>query len=59
MKRKKKVTVRLRGFSSGAGLGGKVSHYRDQQSTYKQGAPAYTLFYIQEGGVQLRARDKS
>jgi CRP-like cAMP-binding protein len=48
----------LRGFSSGAGLGGKVSRYRDKQNIYKQGAPAYTLFYIQEGGVRLTMRTK-
>jgi len=58
MKRTKKVTSRLAGFSSGAGLGGKVSHYRDKQNIYKQGAPAYTLFYIQEGGVRLSTRTK-
>jgi CRP/FNR family cyclic AMP-dependent transcriptional regulator len=49
---------RLAGFSSGAGLGGKVSRYRRQQSIYKQGAPAYTLFYIQQGGVRLSTRTK-
>jgi len=37
-------------------LGGKVAHYRDKQNIYKQGAPAYTLFYIQEGGVRLTTR---
>lgn len=56
MKRKKKVTAPLGGFSSGASLGGKLSHYRDKQNIYKQGAPAYTLFYIQEGGVRLTTR---
>ena len=50
--------TRLSGFSSGASLGGKVSHYRDKQNIYKQGAPAYTLFYIQEGGVRLSTRTK-
>jgi len=39
-------------------LGGKVSRYRDKQNIYKQGAPAYTLFYIQEGGVRLTMRTK-
>ena len=53
MKGKKRMTTQLGGFSSGASLGGKVSHYRDKQNIYKQGAPAYTLFYIQEGGVRL------
>jgi CRP/FNR family transcriptional regulator, cyclic AMP receptor protein len=46
------------GFSSGASLGGKVSHYRDKEKIYAQGAPAYTLFYIQEGGVRLTTRTK-
>ena len=39
-------------------MGGKVSRYRDKQNIYKQGAPAYTLFYIQEGGVRLTMRTK-
>jgi CRP-like cAMP-binding protein len=43
----------LAGFSSGASLGGKISRYRGKQSIYTQGAPAPTLFYIQEGGVRL------
>ena len=30
----------------------------DKQIIYKQGAPAYTLFYIQEGGVRLTTRTK-
>jgi len=50
--------TRLRGFSSGASLGGKVSHYRARQNVYTQGAPADTLFYIQEGGVRLTSRSK-
>jgi CRP/FNR family transcriptional regulator, cyclic AMP receptor protein len=58
VKRKKKMSTRLRGFASGSSLGGKVSHYRDKQTIYKQGAPAYTLFYIQEGGVRLTTRTK-
>jgi CRP/FNR family cyclic AMP-dependent transcriptional regulator len=61
MKRTKQRTSRtshLRGFSSGASLGGTVSHYRRQQNIYTQGAPAYTLFYIQEGGVRLSTRTK-
>src|ERR1043166_8724417 len=57
-----KSTNRLRshidGFSSGASLGGKVSRYRAKQNIYTQGAPAYTLFYIQEGGVRLTTRTK-
>jgi len=59
MKRMNQTASRLRGFSSGAALGGKVSRYRDKQNIYKQGAPAYTLFYIQEGGVQLTTRTKN
>jgi CRP/FNR family transcriptional regulator, cyclic AMP receptor protein len=39
-------------------LGGKVSRYRAKQNIYTQGAPAYTLFYIQEGGVRLTTRSK-
>jgi CRP/FNR family transcriptional regulator, cyclic AMP receptor protein len=48
----------LGAFSSGANLGGKVSHYRDKQIIYKQGMPAFTLFYIQAGGVRLTSRTK-
>ena len=39
-------------------MGGKVSHYRARQNVYTQGAPADTLFYIQEGGVRLTTRSK-
>lgn len=39
-------------------MGGKVSRYQDKQNIYKQGAPAYTLFYIQEGRVRLSTRTK-
>jgi CRP/FNR family transcriptional regulator, cyclic AMP receptor protein len=56
---KAQVSSRLRGFSSGASLGGKVQRYRDKQNIYKQGAPAFTLFYIQEGGVRLTMRTKN
>jgi len=58
MKRTKRKTSPLGGFTSGASLGGTVSHYRNKQNIYKQGAPAYTLFYIQEGGVRLTTRTK-
>jgi CRP-like cAMP-binding protein len=58
MKRMSQTTSHLGGFSSGASLGGKVSHYRNKQNIYTQGAPAYTLFYIQEGGVRLSSRSK-
>src|ERR1700688_1661584 len=56
MKRVNRIASRLKGFSSGASLGGEVSHYRNKQNIYKQGAPAYTLFYIQEGGVRLTTK---
>jgi CRP-like cAMP-binding protein len=58
MKRRKQRDSHLRGFSSGNSLGGKVSHYRQKQNIYTQGTPAYTLFYIQEGGVRLTTRTK-
>ena len=58
MKHMNKTNSHLGGFNSGASLGGKVSHYRDKQNIYKQGEPAYTLFYIQEGGVRLTTRGK-
>jgi CRP/FNR family cyclic AMP-dependent transcriptional regulator len=56
MKRKKRLTTQLSGYFSGARLTGKVSHYRDNQIIYEQGAPANTLFYIEEGGVRLSTR---
>src|SRR5579864_3224731 len=59
MKRNNHMDSRLPSFSSGVSLGGKVSRYREKQSIYKQGAPAYTLFYIQEGGVRLTTKTKS
>jgi len=58
MKRTKKANSHLSGFSSGASLGGQISNYRNKQNIYKQGAPAYTLFYIQEGGVRLSTKTK-
>src|ERR1700722_15565274 len=61
MKRKNnrnKMSASLADFGSGASLGGKVSQYRNKQNIYKQGAPAYTLFYIQEGGVRLTTKTK-
>ncbi len=48
----------LGSFSSGTSLGGTVSRYRDKQSIYKQGMPAYTLFYIQACGVRLTTKSK-
>jgi CRP-like cAMP-binding protein len=58
MKLMNKTNAHLGGFNSGASLGGKVSHYRNKQNIYVQGAPAYTLFYIQEGGVRLSTKTK-
>src|SRR5271165_7594570 len=58
MKRSKPIASPLGGFFSGASLGGKVSRYRDKENIYRQGAPAYTLFYIQEGGVRLTTQSK-
>lgn len=58
MKRTNHLNSPLAGFSSGAGLGGTVSQYRNKQNIYTQGAPADTLFYIQEGGVRLTIRAK-
>ena len=56
MKYKKKMAAPLAGFGSGASLGGKISHYTGNQRIYEQGAPAYTLFYIREGGVRLSTK---
>jgi CRP/FNR family cyclic AMP-dependent transcriptional regulator len=58
MKRMNKMSASLADFGSGATLGGKVLQYRDKQNIYKQGTPAYTLFYIQSGGVRLTTRTK-
>jgi CRP-like cAMP-binding protein len=58
MKRRKRTDSHLSGFSSGASLGGEVLQYRRKQNIYTQGTPAYTLFYIQEGGVRLTTRTK-
>ena len=58
MKRMNKMVSHLGGFSSGSSLGGKVSRYKKKQHIYTQGAPADTLFYIQEGAVWLTTRTK-
>ena len=58
MKGMNKLASHVSGFSSGTDLGGKVSRYRAKQNIYTQGAPAYSLFYIQEGGVRLTTRTK-
>jgi len=58
MKNTDQMNSHLIGFSSGASLGGTISHYNRKQKIYSQGSPAFTLFYIQEGGVQLTTRTK-
>ena len=58
MKKTSKRDGPLDGFASGATLGGTVSQYSEKQNIYKQGMPAPTLFYIQEGGVRLTSRSK-
>jgi CRP/FNR family cyclic AMP-dependent transcriptional regulator len=58
MQRTTKSASHMNSSSSGAALGGKLSHYREKQNIYSQGTPAYTLFYIQEGGVRLTAQSK-
>src|ERR1700733_10547495 len=56
IKRIRATRGHLNRFSSGTSLGGKVSRYRRKQNIYAQGARAHTLFFIQEGGVQLSTR---
>jgi hypothetical protein len=58
MKRTKKLPSHIDSPSSRASLGGTVSHYRPKETIYSQGTPAFTLFYIQEGGVRLTSRSK-
>ena len=58
MKRMKKLLSHSDSSSSRASLGGTVSRYRAKQIVYSQGTPAFTLFYIQEGGVRLTTRSK-
>jgi CRP/FNR family transcriptional regulator, cyclic AMP receptor protein len=58
MKAKKQRRSHLTDFATGTTLGGKVSRYQRKQNIYTQGTPAYTLFYIQEGGVRLSSRTK-
>ena len=54
MKRMKKLPSHSDSASSRASLGGTVSRYRAKQIIYsKERPPAFTLFYIQEGGVRL------
>jgi CRP/FNR family cyclic AMP-dependent transcriptional regulator len=59
MKRNGRNASPLGGISSGASLGGKLLQYRGKQNIYKQGAPAYTLFYIQAGGVRISSKTKN
>jgi CRP/FNR family transcriptional regulator, cyclic AMP receptor protein len=54
----KKLPSHSDSSSSRASLGGTVSRYRAKQIIYSQGMPAFTLFYIQEGGVRLTTRSK-
>ena len=56
MKHINRMASHLAGFSSGASLGGKVSRYRVKENIYTEGAPADTLFYIEEGAVRLTTR---
>ena len=58
MKRMKKLPSHSDSSSSRASLGGTVSRYRAKQIIYSQGTPAFTLFYIEEGGVRLTTRSK-
>jgi CRP/FNR family transcriptional regulator, cyclic AMP receptor protein len=57
-KRNNGIVAPLGGFSSGNTLGGTVSYFKKKQNIYKQGSPAFTLFYIQKGGVRLMSRSK-
>src|SRR4030095_347255 len=59
MKRTKKLPAYTENPSSSASLGGKITHYRSKENIYSQGTPAYTLFYIQAGGVRLTTRSKN
>ena len=58
MKRTKELPSHRDSSSSRASLGGTVAQYRPKQVIYSQGKPAFTLFYIQEGGVRLTSRSK-
>jgi CRP/FNR family cyclic AMP-dependent transcriptional regulator len=58
MKRTKELPSHRDSSSSRASLGGTVAQYRSKQVIYSQGTPAFTLFYIQEGGVRLTSRSK-
>lgn len=59
MNHKRPSSSRLHDSSSGSGLGGKITPYRNKQKIYTQGEPAYSLFYIQAGGVRLSTKTKN
>src|ERR1700687_3992927 len=58
MNHKGQLASHLGVFNSGHSLGGKVEQYRNKQKIFTQGEPAFTLFYIQHGGVRLSTRTK-
>ena len=43
MKHINRMASHLAGFSSGASLGGKVSHYQVKENIYTEGTPADTI----------------
>jgi CRP/FNR family transcriptional regulator, cyclic AMP receptor protein len=53
MPRPSKLPSHANTVSSGASLGGTVSHYLRKQNIYTQGMAARSLFFIQEGEVRL------
>ncbi len=59
MPRKTKLPSHADTLSSGASLGGTVSHYRRKQNVYTQGEAASSLFFIQEGEVRLTNETKN
>jgi CRP-like cAMP-binding protein len=59
MPRTSKLPSHADTLSSGASLGGTVSHYRRKQTVYTQGTVAGSLFYIQEGEVRLTNETKN
>jgi CRP/FNR family cyclic AMP-dependent transcriptional regulator len=59
MPRPNKLPSHCDTLSSGASLGGTVSHYRRKQNIYTQGTAAGSLFYIQEGEVRLTKQSQN
>jgi CRP-like cAMP-binding protein len=59
MPRSNKLPADSDTLSSGASLGGTVSHYRREQNIYTQGTPAGSLFYIRKGEVRLTKQLKN